>query len=278
MLFGIAGAAPVVPGNSGKYPPKTFKVVYRSSKMTIRQQAFQTLKNLYPRLPAQGPVGYAPDSFLRKAAINTTQIVGFRLSQPLDRSKVRSICTNPNIPALDAYCVAMAWGGQRRNHFRNSITADNLVPFLDQLRNYHPASRAGGFNLAKGHAQTINGLGISFYTKLLYFFLPEPTSYILDKWTALSVSALFEDSPIGLMNTNWHPVNALPHPQTSGHQYQRYCEYLDALALEMEQVNPLGWTGETMEMAIFDRPDGAWRDSVIKFHESHLKVGRHSHT
>ena len=222
--------------------------------MKICKEAFDFLVKIHKhrsQLPLQGAVGRAPADFLNLVGYNEQKIGGGRIVDQLDRSKVRLICRNKSIQPLDAYSVAMSWGGQRYDHFRNSKDAGNLPPLLEGLR-LRIASREADFDWTKQQAATIKGLGISFYTKLLYFFRTNEDAYILDKWTALGINALFEDSPIALFGD-------LPHPKTTGSQYEKFCQYIEFLATEMEKVIPFGWTGDMVEMAIFDRPKGPWR-------------------
>jgi hypothetical protein len=93
-------------------------------------------------------------------------------------------------------------------------------------------------------------LGISFYTKLLFFFRAESNSYILDQWTAKSAHLLFEPPPVGLSTFG------LPDPDTSPESYESFCADLERLG------SPWGWTGEDVERAIFDRRGGCWRSQV----------------
>jgi hypothetical protein len=118
------------------------------------------------------------------------------------------------------------------------------------------------FDITQTAANYIKGLGISFYTKLLYFFRPKPDAYILDQWTAKSARLLFNPCPINLNGD-------LPDPATKPAQYEWFCAQLDNFA-------PIVWptiagiTGENAEVAIFDegRGHGEWRKYVVAHFEN----------
>ena len=171
------------------------------------------------------------------------------------RESVGNVCREPSTDVLAAYAVAMSWGGQRYSHFRSSIEGESkeeLVKLLKHLRE-SKLTRAQDFDMAKDAARQINGLGISFFTKLLYFFRPNNDAYILDQWTAKSVQLLFDAPPVSLS------LFGLPAANTKGENYESYCAALEKLGSDLWST----WSGEQVECAIFDKPRGAWRTHVI---------------
>ena len=212
----------------------------------------------------QSPAGSPPAAYLNEIAhcsvdqiqdqIRISHSLGFNLAKPLDRVQVRAICGNPNIDVLCAYAVAMAWGGQRRNHFRSSLGSPHLRCLLDDLRT-SKRSRADDFDRCKAAAVNIKGLGISFYTKLLYFFRPTPDACILDQWIVKSLAVILKHSPI--TRTSWGG----PDPKTYGHQYEAASQAIEQIGQHLG-----GWSGEEAESALFDTPRGRWRlyvDSLL---------------
>jgi hypothetical protein len=71
------------------------------------QQIIQKLEQT-PHFP-QGAVGIAPSDWTRRMSIQHS----FSLpKKPMTRQEVRSICQDSNQDILQAYLIAMAWGGQ----------------------------------------------------------------------------------------------------------------------------------------------------------------------
>ena len=181
-------------------------------------------------------------------------------SQILDRCRVRDICTNPDIPALLGYVCAMAWGGQgtfRRKHVTDPWGARcRLENHLIRLRE-GKLTRAGGYDMFRGSGR-IPGLGPSFFTKLLYFFSPQPNFYIMDQWTAKSV-ILLAGAPVVKMSGN------SPSAENSGLDYEKFCSHVDAIAHELD------CTGEIAEERMFSaggvgrRKPKEWR-AYVKQH------------
>ena len=232
-----------------------------------------TLYSVHPTPPTQPPVGNSPQGYLDILAepeilanlphgvpLAAHILHPFPLNAPLTRAQVRTICTDMRIDVLEAYAVAMAWGGQNRKYFRTSVIAPGLPKLLSKLRG--GGSRSTDFGITQTAANPISGLGISFYTKLLYFFRPTPDAYILDQWTAKSASLLFKSCKINLNGD-------LPDPNTTPAQYEWFCAQLDSFG-------PIIWptiaavTGEDAEVAIFDegRGHGEWRKYVVAHFEN----------
>jgi hypothetical protein len=127
---------------------------------------------------------------------------------------------------------------------------------VNYLRN-STASREEDFDHTQQAAAKFPGLGISFYTKLLFFLRKKPDAYILDQWTAKSAVVLFPDLGIKLTSAG------LPHASTSPKTYEAFCKKLDDCA------GASGWgkawkNGEEVERTIFDRPGGPWRTWLKK--------------
>jgi len=233
-----------------------------------------TLYSVHPTPPTQPAVGFSPRGYLDILAepeilaklphgvpLAAHILHPFPLHAPLTRAQVRTICTDTRIDVLEAYAIAMAWGGQNRDHFRSSVIAPSLPKLLRQLRS--GGNRLSDFDITQTAANHIKGLGISFYTKLLYFFRPTPDAYILDQWTAKSARLLFNPCQISL---NYE----LPDPDTTPAQYEWFCAQLDNFApILWPTIAPV--TGEDAEVAIFDEGygHGEWRKYVV----AHFKNG-----
>ena len=206
-------------------------------------------------------------------ALQALNGLGINPNRPLNRNEVRTICRDLEVPALAKYACIMAWGGsgtgRQTYNFLNSLAAPNLPNLITSLVN-STQNRAADFQLAKTEAAQIPGLGISYYTKLLFFLRPQQDAYILDQWTGKSTLLLTYPSPIRLTR----PTNngfCQADPDTTLIEYENFCRFLELLANRLwPGVNA---NGEDAEMAIFDEPGGFWRTFVRSNYE-YLPVGR----
>jgi hypothetical protein len=176
--------------------------------------------------------------------------MGFDPNAPLRRFQVRFLCRNSQINDFQAYAFVMAWGGQRMSHFRSSANDNHLLDLVKQLRT-SKLSRSEDFERCRAACAGIKGLGISFFSKLLYFLRPKTDAYILDQWIAKSLSVLFNPSPVRM--APWGG----PHPMTTATEYDACCEAIEQLGLKLG-----GWSGDQVEQLLFDRPGGKWRTYV----------------
>jgi hypothetical protein len=196
-----------------------------------------------PHTP-QGSVGYVPATWAMNHKLPSVPNVAGLPHHKLDRAQVRAICRNPAHHVLFGYVCAMAWGLQGagpggRGHVASAWAArNNLIPKLNTLR-VGGLTRITAYNLFTG-ANAISGLGPSYFTKLLYFFSPQPTFYIMDQWTGKSVD---------LLTGNWivRMAGTAPSSLNKSGNYQACCEEIDSLA------GLLGNTGEQIEERMFSK-------------------------
>ena len=212
----------------------------------------------FPNPPAQPAVGDSPQDYLAK--LNT--LCGLALTWPasypigqLTRIQLRKLCRDPQVDVLIAYAAVMAWGGRGvdSRNYRLSLSKASrsaLIPTLTQLR-ASKANRQDDFDAMQQAAWNITGLGISFYTKLLFFFRKKADAYILDQFTAKSAQLLFDPCQVVLTTSGY------PHSDNTPEAYERFCA--DAEALAATRNPPPAWTGEQVEQAMFDVRGGAWR-------------------
>lgn len=129
--------------------------------------------NIFSAIPhmSAGAIGEPPAQW---AVLNNLGNLPVGLpTHQLTRQDVRTICQNTANNVLFGYVCAMAWGGQTRGHparaWRHRAQISNVLMRL----------RAGGlarrdaYRLFLG-AGNIPGLGPAYFTKLIYFFSPDP--------------------------------------------------------------------------------------------------------
>lgn len=230
-------------------------------KMKYDSKALKTLKKLKPKPMPQEKVGRTLNHYWKRLHGEAKLPEGLQLDEKFTREEVRSICISSQYAPLDAYAVAMAWGGQNLKHFESSTknsSGKNLEGLLIRLRQ-STRSRAEDFDDCKQTCDNITGLGMSFFTKLLYFFRPinSEQAFILDQWTAKGASILLADKIISV------DIYGMPLKKITGDDYEQFCLFIGDLAdqLTTEKVK---WTPDQAEVAIFDRPRAAWRDYLAE--------------
>jgi hypothetical protein len=202
----------------------------------------------------QGAVGKAPSIYLKLIGVDPRSVpvkYGIDLMKPITRGQARAICSDAKMDAQTAYAVAMAWGGQRVDNFKRSKDHRNIRLLIDELRACH-RTREEDFQRSKDLMTPVPGIGISYFTKLLYLCRSKADAYILDQWTAKSMKILMQDTTVVL--SAWGG----PSPKTTHDQYEKYCCSLEQIATLLGGQ----WTGEMLETSLFDKRGGTWRKYV----------------
>jgi hypothetical protein len=228
--------------------------------------AIDLLHAANPTPPPDAAVGRSPISYLNQlpaAAVHIASTAGYPIGAPLTRAELRNICLDPAVTPLAKYACIMAWGGRNFQNFNLSINPQNL-PFLQRLILALLASannRQIDFAATQAAAAGIPGLGISFYTKLLFFLRPVQDAYILDQFSAKSILLLQFPPVIRLLRRSEGYNQATPN--TTPAEYERFCQAVEDLRMVLWPAYPAA-TAEQVEMAMFDRsrPDGLWRGFV----------------
>lgn len=196
----------------------------------------------------QGAVGSAPATWAKTCDLDAIPDATLLPEQPLTRQQVRDICSDPARPVLFGFVCAMAWGGQSKPNARRAWKSrEPLQINLERLR-AGGLTRAQAFNYFTGR-YWISGLGPAYFTKLLYFFSPAPTSYIMDQWTARSVNLITGREVVPM-------AGVYVSSDSAGEHYQAFCEEVDGLAAI------LGCSGQEIEERLFSqggRKPWPWR-------------------
>lgn len=207
-----------------------------------------------PHKPA-GKIGFIPAAWAKTHAITLTPSSALPTHQ-LNRFDVRKICRNTSNPVLFGYICAMAWGSQGAGlgggkHVRLAWKhASKIEKILLAIRS-GGLTRCQAYNLFLGTG-AIPGLGPAYFTKLLYFFSPQPNFYIMDQWTAKSINLITGRNVIKLSGDNVSTNN------TCGN-YEAYCQEVDAIAGHLSQS---GENTEEMLMSKGGKRPWPWRCHV----------------
>lgn len=224
----------------------------------FQTEHLRRFKALYPSVPVQGPVGHSVLPYLERV-MALGHVVKLReklgpLDRKIDRIELRQLCTNGS-DRLFCFCAIMAWG-MRKSYFRKwkdfdaALKDGHLVSKLQAIEK--APSRREAFELLTG-TNRIPGLGIAFFTKLIFFFRRD--GYILDQWTAKSADLMARELEL--------PVKGYgPSALATGQHYENFCLLVEELASEMGGP----WTPSDVEVAMFGgrRDKSAWRQYVIQ--------------
>ncbi|SFO60391.1 hypothetical protein SAMN04488519_10915 [Algoriphagus ornithinivorans] len=218
----------------------------------------------------QGVIGEAPSSWSMEMGLKHE----FSLSDNiLDRESVRKICLDINTDPLIGYLHAMAWGGQGKGPGGKSVVNrawNNKEIIKDKLYNLRKgrSSRFEAYNLFSGKNE-VPGLGPAYFTKLLYFFSPEPNMYIMDQWTTKPILLLTGKNII--RHTSQGPTKF-----NTGKNYELFCSIIDYLAPIIGAQN-----GDEVEQRLFSvgsikkKPRGEFRQYVFDLWNNRPKFNRY---
>lgn len=223
--------------------------------ISYAQLHWDFFQSVQERNADQGATGSIPTDWARRLDLNYPEISNLP-DQLLDRRQVRTICLDGTRHVLVGYTCAMAWGGQGTYNRRHAKSPwdhrGRLVEHLKRLRS-GTLGRSDSYNQFCGDGR-IHGLGLSFFTKLLYFFSPNSSS-IMDQWTAKSLNLLTGRCVVKMDGDS-------PSNRNTGDDYTAFCSEIDLIAAEMR------CDGDKVEERLFSRgkekgqPRGKWREYV----------------
>lgn len=131
------------------------------------------ITNFHTEPPEQGAYGRYPEAYLIELpfrSMDSIQKLPGSGREKLNRDAVRKISQDAKIEPLIVYACIMAWGGRDFGNFRRSLQETNakqVARLIEHLRG-SKRPRAEDFEFTQKAANGISGLGISFYTKLLF--------------------------------------------------------------------------------------------------------------
>jgi len=211
---------------------------------------------------SQGPVGMSPMAWA--SSVNYQAPAGALSKVKFCRNRVRAYCQSADHKPEDCFVTIMAWGGTalRLPHRQKAWAArDRWIDTVEFLRN-ELLTREDAYTTLRslkmnGH---LPGLGPAFFTKLIFFMLPDPHGYIMDQWLGKSIN-LLAGKPVVKMDGECVSL------RNTSANYEQFCAEVDCLATKL-QLSP----GAT-EQALFSRggrhPE-PWRLYVRKHYGQQL--------
>lgn len=189
--------------------------------------------------------------------------------EQVSRAQLKALVKNSAIDTLSCCIAILAWGGMNRQHGTRLFSSSQEWVFIaDEIR-HGKINRAEAYQqFAKLRAaKKLPGMGPAYFTKLIFFLMPDDQSkgYIMDQWTSVSVNLLFEKPLIDTTvlkikkQDGSFRVAEIVKDSNSHLQYEMFCQSVEWLAKKIN-VSP-----ELAEEMMFSegRGNGTWRNYVI---------------
>ena len=182
----------------------------------------------------------------------------------LCRNDLLAMATDPKVSNLDCCISILAWGGMNRKYALSALSCFNRwEAIVEDMRHCKtsPFEAFERFQSVRANGQ-LAGMGIAYFTKLIFFLNRQPGGYILDQWTARSAHLICTNKNIFL---NWGRYKtrrfAVVSDRNDSSNYQYFCSFIEDICSLVDHLeNP-----SDTEEALFStgRGKGLWRQYVI---------------
>lgn len=243
----------------------------------------QSDPNGNPKLDARGPQKYNPRRLAKLVGMNNPdRFQDFTSSKPEVKSMEQSDMGN-----LRLLFHILAWGGisNRANNpmilykkLKSDKTArTQLLKALKQIRS-GGISNADAFDLFQSMRKNgyLPGLGVSYFTKVLYFMRPNKGAYILDQFTAKGMNYLHSKDPsYPEIRMGGDEGANFPSNNLTGKEYEAYNKGIERLTTDLQQhIKEIG--PEQAEFLLFNPWGGGFRDKAGEYHSSRTDLKKDS--
>ncbi|MEW4398472.1 hypothetical protein AB1J06_07270 [Agrobacterium tumefaciens] len=197
------------------------------------------------------------------------------LEATTNRARLLEFAADEKISVEDLCVSILAWGGMRPAN-RNRLFERSARPWL----NIAEEVRAGVFDRGSAYRhfaelrsrkdKPMNGMGPAYFTKLIYFLMPEnqPKGYILDQWAGLSINLVSGGNLVKMdENVAWklkgkaleRIVSSRVSDVNTAEDYERFCTAIESLSDRLGA----GWTPGQAERALMSGSRDKWRQYVV---------------
>ena len=149
-----------------------------------------------------------------------------------DRNALK-IYLKQNVNDKSTLIAIMAWGNRNMKNarlmFDNGQNEDCILELVNLIRNGAFNTRREAFDYfisEKKDKKKYKGLGIAFFTKILWFARPDLKGYILDQFVAKSINLIFNNNKISLSSKGYVQIN------NNCITYEQYC-------LDVEEISKI---------------------------------------
>lgn len=224
-------------------------------------------------MDARGPAKYNPSRLASVSGMNNPQNYPTTTNS---KPEVKAMVADKANSSLKLLFYIMAWGGMvnRANNpkllykkLKNDKEARRQVNnALNEIR-YGNLTNAQAFDLIQQlrKLQLLPGLGVSFFTKVLYFLRPGKGAFILDQFTAKGMNYLHSKDPASYPQIDMD--NDFPANTLSGADYDVYNKGIKQLQNDV-QKNIGKLSDEDAEFLLFNPYGGQFRPVADKYHSS----------
>jgi len=224
-------------------------------------------------MDAPSPASRNPQRLARVAGMPNYQQYK---AEPDNKRDVQAMVANKNNSSLKLFFYIMAWGGMvnRANNpqmlYRKLKTDKQarvaFIRTLDTIR-FGNVSNAQAFDMIQDLRDRgyLPGLGVSFFTKVLYFLRPGKNAFILDQFTIKAINYLNSKDPRSYPKLAM--TGDMPASNLTGQDYEAYNQAIKQVAIDLKEE--LGnMSPEEAEFTIFGAFGNAFRPQVDKWFQS----------
>lgn len=226
-----------------------------------------------PRMAAKGPARYNPQ---RTAKVSKMPNFEKYPTVTSTKPEIKAMVADPKNSNLKLFFYILAWGGivnRARNPqmlvrklMNDKPARQKLIRTLEQIRNGN-LSNGEAFDLFQSlrKENVLTGVGVSYFTKVLYFLRPGKHSFILDQFTAKAMNYLHSKDPNSYPQI---PMDGdMPANNLQGTDYEAYIKGVEQVAKDVQKsignISP-----EEAEFLVFGAHGKKFRDAAQAYHKS----------
>jgi len=173
----------------------------------------------------------------------------------INREDIFKLTNDKFVSDFELTILVLLWGGIRKSNLELFIEEKKKwTPLINEIRNSKKSNRKDVFKKFQELRKngSIKGVGIAFYTKLIYFLSKDRSNvgYILDQWTAKSINLLFTPKEIKLYGSSF------VSDKNDESNYERFCKKIEFLSKKLKCTPS---EAEEMIFSYGGRKRGEWR-------------------
>ncbi len=230
-----------------------------------------------PRMSAKGPARYNPQNTARVSKMPNYEKYSTVTST---KPEIKAMVADPKNSNLKLFFYILAWGGivnRARNPqmlvrrlMSDKVARRELITTLDRIRNGSLSNGQAFDEFQKLRKNKIlQGVGVSYFTKVLYFLRPGKHSFILDQFTAKAMNYLHSKDP---NNYPEIPMDGdMPSNKLTGQDYEEYIRGVEQVAKDVKKsignISP-----EDAEFLVFGAHGKKFRDAAQTYHKSRTDI------